>query len=160
MNAGPLVRTHLLQFWSAGGGLRILAGWFDSTPPFLTPSEEGLKLQHSAYDPGNSPYPNERFLRPGDVSHAAGGFELFARDYNVTTYRERFWSMTLPLWTIIVTALGLPLRTTMQVWRSHWASHRLKHGLCSACGYDLRGSPDRCPECGRPTMTARPQQEI
>src|SRR5438105_1114053 len=31
---------------------------------------------------------------------------------------------------------------------------RLARGLCIVCGYDLRGSKDRCPECGMPNLSA------
>jgi hypothetical protein len=54
-------------------------------------------------------------------------------------------SVTVPYWSLVLlTAIPLIARAAAIARRRR----RIKRGLCAQCGYDLRASPDRCPECG------------
>lgn len=52
-----------------------------------------------------------------------------------------------PNWCIALAALVLPA-----LWLRKWSQQRrlVSIGLCPQCGYDLRASKERCPECGIP----------
>lgn len=55
-------------------------------------------------------------------------------------------SIAVPLWFVFVITAVLPAVSITRGVR-RWRRSRVP-GLCSACGYDLRASPERCPECG------------
>ena len=66
---------------------------------------------------------------------------------------------TAPLWvglTFSLTGQALLFAGIMAVAmprvRRRWRASRV--GLCLSCGYDLRGTPHRCPECGQVTAQA------
>jgi hypothetical protein len=66
--------------------------------------------------------------------------------------------ITIPYW---FPAFCLAIAPTLYLLRRlrAWLPHR-RAGLCRHCGYDLRATPDRCPECGATpptaTVTAQP----
>jgi hypothetical protein len=61
------------------------------------------------------------------------------------------WAVLVPLWSTTVAFVIPPI-----FWYRSWRRRRRTHqkGLCPTCGYDLRATPDRCPECGTPAQAS------
>jgi hypothetical protein len=55
---------------------------------------------------------------------------------------------------VLVTALPPAIVFSRCLARKVRQRHRLRNNLCLDCGYDLRASKDRCPECGKPIVSA------
>ena len=59
----------------------------------------------------------------------------------------------IPVWETSVVLLLLPgARIAVILLRRRRQRHRHLNQLCLHCGYDLRASTDRCPECGEPIV--------
>ena len=67
-----------------------------------------------------------------------------------------YWSVGVPYWSVSVVGALLAARGGWVLWRRRRA---VATGLCPVCRYDLRASPERCPECGTPVQP-RPIEEV
>jgi hypothetical protein len=82
----------------------------------------------------------------------------FAIDHDVRDFPGltiRGWAFSFPLWVVAVGCAVPPVILMRSVLRRRrWRAA----GACLSCGYDLRATPGRCPECGAevaPTVTQR-----
>lgn len=74
------------------------------------------------------------YTPPGKVGGAAAGTTVTV--------------VTAPLWAFPVAVTPLVGWSAWQVRRARRRAGRLRRGECVRCGYDLRATPGRCPECG------------
>jgi len=68
-----------------------------------------------------------------------------AQSSNTNAQLSQMNEVDIPYW-LAVLVLALPAPVYLAIWM-----RRKKPGHCAKCGYDLRASPERCPECGTAT---------
>jgi hypothetical protein len=129
------------------------------------PSDEDRPLTWSVRE---VPHPPHALVRPtassgwgiGRVRFERGTGRLFMNypidgisyDRGLVT----FSSVECP-YSAMAAALGATT-TTLVVPRMLWRLRRARRsraGLCPTCGFDLRASPGRCPECGKAVISGR-----
>ena len=85
-------------------------------------------------------------FRSGASSHWKRlGMEYFR--YGPLSYDPTEWTVVRVTYCLVaLAAAALPVISGLRMWH-----HRTRPGTsarCKQCGYDLRATPDRCPECG------------
>jgi hypothetical protein len=79
------------------------------------------------------------------VTRSALGFMLATSTLSVGGTPRVYYAVRVPHWAILAAGgLMFVMLARAPLRRRRWR----KQGRCSACGYDLRESPARCPECG------------
>jgi hypothetical protein len=118
-------------------GLTIAAGrgsywiWWDWAPAASPPKPEYVEWGAGTY------------IASVPWEKSFGGFS-YSNDY-FSWSGERRLGILAPSWLFFVVFAILPVARVISIRR---ANRRIKRGLCRVCSYDLRFTPDRCPECG------------
>jgi hypothetical protein len=82
------------------------------------------------------------------VKQGAWGF-VYARAERDARSTEQMTFVQAPYWALLAAAAVLPAIWAVRQVGFARRRRRAATGRCVACGYDLRHTPERCPECGR-----------
>jgi hypothetical protein len=85
---------------------------------------------------------NQPFQARFDESSYPAIRDLWHRRLDRQIFSARYSAIFASTGTFAAIGLAIMLRRALRAW------YRRRHCLCVACGYDLRASPGRCPECG------------
>lgn len=162
-NPGTMERNHLLgwtpvsQDGRAGGFSRIRHIWV-----MLARGRVEIhygELWRSGLSPPDAAevaWWNNRYIDPPQYRRGQGwtrlGFEWQWDPLReaISAYggaEPRIRRAGAPLWALTILTSTLPIAWLAAMWRRKCL---MVQGGCATCGYDLRASKDRCPECGTP----------
>jgi hypothetical protein len=95
--------------------------------------------------------PNNRYLRYPHGARNNGMSNVKWIWFYHPLLRDAVIQGTSEYWIIVrlwIIAAFLSIAPSVWVWRTKREHGRVVQGFCRRCGYDLRATPDRCPECG------------
>jgi len=146
----------LFSVGSAGGGISLHYG---------DARFHGKTLQHLHESPLTSHWQRQSNLTenlrehpyPNFAERPGPGQWLYLKRWGfcLTTVNEtdvpdgltfaHFYGIVVPIWFVMLLCTIFPA-----IWFRKFLRHRyrLRHNLCPTCGYDLRASKGKCPECG------------
>jgi hypothetical protein len=128
-----------VYFISGGGDLTVQWVREPKAAAAIDPEPRGLHWSRSP-TPSGSRFWSGRF----DAHHSMG---------NGGPMGGQIWAVWVPHWFAVLACLFIPLTVFLpRAVRRRRLRRRLAARHCMTCGYDLRASPDRCPECGRLAM--------
>jgi hypothetical protein len=125
-----IARDHGL--WPRVSGTTRIYGWFRDGIPFPK-GRDRASLSRPSFNRWGFGFHVVKTVGRPKGNWAIGGRTL--------------WIAYVPYWFLATITAMPPLLFVVTLRRR---ARRRATGICAQCGYDLRASPDRCPECGTP----------